>query len=725
MSKTLKISMLILIMALGFLFLLQTKVSAVELNSADVLNQVFEGKNAIVNGKTITLTGNLEDDDVYEISGDDYILDLNGYKFTACEVYINDGSLTINDSKGNGELDTTADWLWVEEGAELIINNGKVDYLVNNGTTTINNGSVDMITNERILVIEDGTFGGMWQRGTSATINGGTFTAAFASSAIDLDTGKTVISGNVQFKKTNENTALMINSANSIDGQVINQLLADGYISAGSGYGSNSDSWFDEELGQTVYRYEVTYEPIQIIKDETDSLFDKIAPNGVWTITGAKPKNMEQAEFLLTAMAGDVEVAKGYELMAWVEPADEFDPEVVEIHVYYNGCYLKSKTVKAVYNEPSKEVTTKVNSILDKIAEKTGDNHDVETGFCLEDLYLINYLNASSEGINSSLALNFSKDLIALTNGGNISYKFDSRLGDYTPTGLWNYTGGEVIVYSDGMAVGTTKIGLTLNNVLYVSSDTANSDQARIASALKRIEDYLGTTKGIKIAVGGTLESLNVDGTTWNDHGFIDEKTSGTNYYNVTINGETYKFAICKKDENKLETPKYIGSNLGSNITITSDDTTIPLDTAITAKKVEKEIIKNTLGTDKYEAYDISLYSNAKQTNITKLENSKFEVSLPIPESLKGKDITVYYITDAGEKEEHTATIKGDDMLTFETNHFSTYVVAEKVVENNKQEDKGEKDESPDTGYTNTINYVLATTIISALGIVILKRKDK
>ena len=713
MSKTLKISMILLIITLGFLFLAQTEVSAVELNSADVLNEVFEGKNATVSGKTITLTGNLEDNDVYKIGGDDYILDLNGYKFTACEVYINDGSLTINDSKGNGELDTTADWLWVEEGAELIINNGKVDYLVNNGTTTINNGSVDMITNERILVIEDGTFGGMWQRGTSATINGGTFTAAFASSAIDLDTGTTVVSGNVEFKKTDENTALMINSANAIDGQVINQLLSDGYISVSNGYGTNSDSWFDEELGETVYRYEVTYEPIQIIKDETDSLFNKIAPNGVWTITGAKPKNMEQAEFLLTSMAGDVEVAEGYELMAWVEPADEFDPEVVEIHAYYNGYLLKSKTVKAVYNEPSNEVKIKVNSVLDKIAEKTGENHDVETGFRLEDLYLINYLNASSEGINSSLALNFSKDLIALTNGGNISYKFDSRLGDYTPTGLWNYTGGEVIVYSDGMAVGTTKIGLTMNNVLYVSSDTANSDEARIASALKRIEDYLGTTKGITITIGGTLESLNDDGATWNEHGFIDDKTCGTNYYNVTINDEIYKFAICKKDESKLETPKYVGSNLESNITITSEDTTIPLDTAITVKSVTSDKIEKTLGTDVYAAYDISLYSNAKQVNITKLENGKFGVNIPVPENLKDKDITVYYITDEGEKEEKNTTINDkENIVSFETDHFSTYALAEKVSETPKQEDKGEKDESPDTGKVDIIEYVSIITII-------------
>lgn len=695
MSKKFKVSILLLIITLGFLFLLQTDVNAADIESADTLKEAFEGKNATIDGTTITLTGDVElknpnwsegsdeiEYDTVYLGGNDYILNLNGHKLTAYEVYINDGSLTINDSTGNGELDTTADWLWVEEGAELIINNGNVDFLINNGTTTINNGVAEMLTNERIIVIEDGTFGGMWQRGTSAIIKGGTFTATTAASAIDLDTGTTVISGNVEFKRTEENNALMINSANSIDGEVINQLLGDGYISACSGYGTNSDSWFDEELGETVYRYEVIYEPIKIIQDETETLFNKIVPNGVWNINGSKPVDMEEAEFLLNAIAGDVEVPEGYEIYAFVAPADEFDAEVVEMHIYYNGSLLKSKTVKAVYTEPSEEVKTKVNSILDKIAEKHGENFDVDTGLRLEDLYLINYLNASSKGIDGSLALNFSKDLIALTNGGNISYKYDSRLGSFTPTGLWNYTGGQVIVYYDGVATGTTEIGLTTNHVLYVPSDTADTDEARIAAALKRIEDYLGTTKGITITVGGTLESLNKEGFTWKDYGFIDDKTSGTNYYNVTINGKTYKFAICKKDANELETPKYIGSDVISNISITSDATEIPLDTAITVKQVTSTEIEEAVGTSVYAAYDISLYSNAKQVDITKLENGKFIVSIPVPEILKDKEITIYYINSKGEKEDYEATVK-DGVATFETNHFSTYVLAEVEEDNN------------------------------------------
>jgi len=717
MSKTLKMSILLIIITLGCLFLTQTKVNAASIESAESLKQVFEGKNATINGKTVTLTGNIEDSDVYEIGGDDYTLDLNGYKFTAGEVYINDGSLTINDSKGNGEIDTEYDFIMVAEGAKLVLNNAKIDYLANEGISIINNGVIDIITNYGTLNIEKGNFGPIWQRGT-ATIKDGTFTSNGMSSAIDLDGCSTVITGNVEFKRKDEHSALMINSANHIEGNVINQIVGEGYIATYNGYGTNSDSWFDEELQETVYRYEVTYDSIRIIKDETGTIFNKIAPNGVWTINGSKPKDMEEAEFLLTSIVGDIELPEDYTAVAFVEPADEFNPEVVSIFIEYKGSLLKSKTVKAVYNEPSKEVKTKVNSVLNKIAEKTGNNHDVETGFRLEDLYLINYLNASSTGKNSSLALNFAKDLIALTNGGNISYKYDSRLGNFTPTGLWGYSGGRVIVYYNGAAVGTTNIGLTTNHVLYIPSDTANTDEARIAAALKRIENYLGTTQGITITVGGTLESLNEDGYTWKDYGFVDEKTSGANYYNVTIKGETYKFAICKKDENELETPEFLASDILSNISIKSNSSELPLDTAITVKIVTSDEIKNLLGTSAYVAYDISLYSNAKKVSITKLENGKFIVSIPVPEILKDKKVTVYYINNNGEKEERIATVK-DGIASFETDHFSTYALAEvnnsgnNVAVNDNKNETGNK--NPQTG--DNVVFFLVMLVVSVIGI--------
>jgi len=717
-----------------------TNVSAVEIDSVESLKEAFNGKNATVEGTTVTLTGDVEfknpnwtegsdeaEYDVVNIGGGNYTLNLNGHSIRMEEFYIVDGSMTITDPTKEGSFETI--FAVVQDGAKAVIDVGSfvlTDSLIDNsGELTIKNGTFHSIWNFGKLVIENGSFANILQEG-DATINGGTFTAyKYTVEFEDGTTGdveyysqfnldaKTVITGG-EFKKTNIDYAFNLQSENSVDSSSINKLVKDGYLPVYDKYTHiSSDSWVDNETGETMYSYVGAYDSLKITKDNSEEIFEKIAPNGVWMINGSKPTNMEDAEFLLTAMAGDIEVPKGYEIYAFVEPAEEFKPENVSLYLYYKDSLLKNINVKAIYNEPSKEVKEEVNSVLDKISNKIGDNLDEENGFILEDLYLINYLNASEGGIDNSKALNFSKDLIALTNGSNISYKFDSRLGSYTPTELWGFFGGKVIVYYDGVAVGTTNIGLTTSHVIYVPSTTKDSDEARIDAALKRINEYLGTTDEIKITVGSTLDSLNQEGFTWKDYGFIDEKTSGTNYYNITIKGQVYKFAICMKDVKELETPEFLASDVVSNISIKSTSTEVPLDTAITVKEVSTDEIKEVLGTSNYAAYDISLYSNTKDTKITKLENDKFIVNIPVPENLKGKDITVYYINDEGKKEEHIATVK-DDIASFETNHFSTYVLTEKVIEN------------PNT--LDNINVSIIIAGISFIGLVssilYLKRKE-
>lgn len=89
MSKTLKMSILLIIITLGFLFLAQMEVGAVDLDSADALKEAFEGKNATVNGTTITLTEDVTISnekiglDVIKIKEGNYTLDLNGHTLTA------------------------------------------------------------------------------------------------------------------------------------------------------------------------------------------------------------------------------------------------------------------------------------------------------------------------------------------------------------------------------------------------------------------------------------------------------------------------------------------------------------------------------------------------------------------------------------------------------------------------------------------------------------------
>ena len=175
------------------------------------------------------------------------------------------------------------------------------------------------------------------------------------------------------------------------------------------------------------------------------------------------------------------------------------------------------------------------------------------------------------------------------------------------------------------------------------------------------------------------------------------------NYYNIKIGSRTYKFYIVKGTDEKLVEPTYYGLDLNSKIEITSGDSSIPLDTSLTVNNVEDSSIKDIIGTENYKSYDISLYSDAKNAKIEKLDNGKFLVKIPVPIELNGKDLIVYYITSEGAKEEHEVIVK-DGYASFETNHFSTYVLAEKTEENPKT-------------YDGIINSIFAGSI-SLIGLV-------
>ena len=652
------------------------------IDSASELREEFKGKSAIIEGTTITLTGDVafenenfvegSDDSPYSdvtFTGTDYVLNLNGHKLSINTFMISNNSLTINDETGEGEVNA---FIAVEQPNETN----------NNPKLIINNGKFDVVSNwNATLEINDGIFNSIWLDGTS-TINGGIYTSYIRyQEEIDPETGKPYWmphSSQINIEKD-----ITINGGefrrNGLDYAV--------YLFDYSDGASVSKKSIEDLIGESYeleYEYcrdceynsenEAYYTSIKV----THPIFDKIIKNGVLTLNVEKPDNDDKAYFFLSEVVRNMAKTDKYYLEIAFPSEGDFNPEngVISLNKL-TGEPITARKVKVVYKESSETASAKVSPIVKKIAEKAKDEVNIKNSFLLEDLYLINYLNSLKDGINSEMSLNFSKELIELTNGSNIAYKFDTRMGS-SSAGLWFYLGGWGFIYYNGDPIDGAKIGITRSHVLYVPSDTKDTDEARIAAALKRIKDYLGTTDGIKIEVGGTLESTGSEQYNWNYYGLIDEKTSGKNYYNVTINGKTYMFAICKKDSKELENPKYIASDLMSNISIKSSSTELPLDTAITVKTVTSKEIEKALGTSVYAAYDISLYSNAKQVNITKLENGKFIVNIPVPEILKDKEITVYYINSKNQKEEYIATVK-DDVASFETDHFSTYALAEKT----------------------------------------------
>lgn len=475
--------------------------------------------------------------------------------------------------------------------------------------------------------------------------------------------------------------------------------------------------------------------------EEYTGEFRKISTDGTWTVNAFKPEDAEDVDFLLTAIANDYIDTTRYYAYASVENHENPDVTRVSVTVMKitdeeEPSESQEHVLTVTYNEPDADSLSKVNGVINKMKKYDSQGSmTIQSSYKLDDLYLINYLNTNSKGFEehagNGMALNFAKDLILATNGNNIHFRFDARAGQGVPTELFNFAMGQVIVYYNGVAYTSMDAAITANNIIHIPNTTAETTDAYEAAVLKRITDYLGTSEGITVELGGTLESLNYEEERWgeneegewvslgmfdatyNDEGLIDTSKSDGNYYNITINGKTYRFAVLAEDASKLETPKYRGSDVLTDISITSDVTTIPLDASLTVRSVVNKSIEAALGTKDYSAYDISLYSNFKKADIKKLDDGKFLVSIPVPEKLNGKEIVAYYITTTGEKQEHTVTVKSG-FASFETDHFSTYILAEKSLE---------KDETPKTGVTEYIEFISVIGILALLGTVSLKKQ--
>ena len=419
---------------------------------------------------------------------------------------------------------------------------------------------------------------------------------------------------------------------------------------------------------------------VKIIYEEKYSEeFKKITSDGNLVIESITSEDFD-SEFLLTAKINDLIDTSKYIGYGY---CDENNECIVSIQS--NDGIFESHKVKITIKEPSKEIQNIVNDTIKnmKKLDLNQNPFDLRQGYILDDLYLINYFN-SIRDINdwnyyvSSKPLKFSKELIELTNGSNISFGIDLRAGDATD--LWDFAFGKAIVYYDGIAYSTIDAAITQIHTLYISSNTENTKEAYIKAVQSRIDNYFGKND-IKVTYGGLLNDLDEYN---KEYGLIDYSKTDGNYYNIKIGEKTYSFVIIKIEEDKLENPTYIGSDIMSNISISSKEAEIPLDTTLSVKKVQDERIQKAVNTNNYLAYDIKLFSNTKGTSITKLSNGKFKVSIPVSDELNGKELTTYYINDNNELIEYKTTVE-NGYATFETDHFSIYTLVEK--QNNTNND--------------------------------------
>lgn len=437
--------------------------------------------------------------------------------------------------------------------------------------------------------------------------------------------------------------------------------------------------------------------------------------DGYLEVNSVLPKNEMQAGLLI----GD------YVLSVRTEGEFSFNPTtcnenytVCDIERYEEGVIVETHPVKIlyVYNENIK-----------KEAERIGKKLDEKSHFAVRDLEVVNFwINAKG---TEDLVKDYSTELKEYFDFKN--FDFDIRLGDHGD--FLRLTGGEGnIVFNNTIYYFGGYTEVEAKNVLYVPENTGNSKEELINAVQKRINEYVGKDV-VNISYGGIVYDYYVNGfdkdildaqnelnlerakpeneqdpfkimdleykissnqeykndflDSWNNkngyYGFLAEAEGGYYFY-ATIPGNAgnenvFKFIIVK-DDDKMYAPTHATTDVITNVTISSNDSSVPLDTKINVNELssgkEYEKITSILNLTDSVTFDLKLYSNSLEEYITKLENGEFEVKIPIPKNFKEKDLVVYYVKDNGEKEPYSVdTTSEPGYAKFTTTHFSIYTL--------------------------------------------------
>lgn len=138
-------------------------------------------------------------------------------------------------------------------------------------------------------------------------------------------------------------------------------------------------------------------------------------------------------------------------------------------------------------------------------------------------------------------------------------------------------------------------------------------------------------------------------------------------------------------------------------------------------KLVAKKVEKTALNAPQKEMLEktavhqvLSLEATAGATKISDFGDGKVTVSVPfaIPAGKKAADFAVAYVADNGKVTEMPTTYK-DGVISFETTHFSSYVIAEKATLPNA---------NPKTGDNAVLPFVLLTVSLLGMAVCITRK---
>ncbi len=118
-----------------------------------------------------------------------------------------------------------------------------------------------------------------------------------------------------------------------------------------------------------------------------------------------------------------------------------------------------------------------------------------------------------------------------------------------------------------------------------------------------------------------------------------------------------------------IDSKDLVLENSETGITVGADEGVIPSGSVLTAKPSDY-VLKDPAG--KFAAFDLTLENGG----VAVQPNGKVQVAIPIPDGFDKSRLTVYRVEESDDLTELPCAVAGDT-VTFETDHFSVYVVAE------------------------------------------------
>lgn len=384
-----------------------------------------------------------------------------------------------------------------------------------------------------------------------------------------------------------------------------------------------------------------------------------------------------------------------------------------------NGGNPKSKKVSVVYSNTNQKNATDeqyVKNLMDKL--KSPKYYEVDLDFCSDNT--TNFDDVWNEQFR--IITNYYTKQI---NDNTITVKTSAGAGG-TDGGLnvWTWEGRGTIVglFKNGILYGIKAMGMELTVPVINVPNTVAKNEVKdyVINLIKENhrefgEDITNIEKGTKNK--SDEYGINID--IPNGYTIYAKSDYGTMTSYVIINGIDNIEDTNTNNDNNVK-PVTVTDNK-TNIKLETNDGVVPSNTVlevqpITEGKIFDNVKKVLSNVNKFKAFDITLKSNGVEIQ----PNGKVKISIPIPQDFDTSKLMVYRVEENGQKiayKVNVVTIDNIKYAQFETDHFSTYVLAETDPNSN------EKDNTPKTGIeTNTMPYVLG--IVATIGIAfIIKRK--